>query len=138
MASENSSIITAFLAELGSGSLDRAASYLTDNAEWVIAQTVRGTSISKAELQERIGAMRASFKNNTFLLQPMNFIEENNVLAVEVESFAETILGKTYTNKYCIVFKMDGGKIAGVREYNDSLHVMEVLVPAMQHARAQS
>ena len=138
MASENSSIVKAFLAELGSGSLDQALSYLAEDAVWSLVQTVRGMSISKHELKERIGAMRASFKGNAFLLKPLSFIEENNFLAVEVESFTETNLGKIYANKYCIIFKMAAGKIKDVKEYNDSLHVTEVLLPAMQHARAQA
>jgi uncharacterized protein len=138
MASDNSSIVKAFLAELGSGSLDQALSYLAEDAVWSLVQTVRGMSISKYELKERIGAMRASFKGNAFLLKPISFIEENNVLAVEVESFTETNLGKIYANKYCIIFKMTDGKIKDVKEYNDSLHVTEVLLPAMQHALAQS
>ena len=138
MASDNASIVKAFLAELGSGSLDQALSYLAEDSVWSLVQTVRGMSISKHELKERIGAMRASFKGNAFLLKPLSFIEQNDVLAVEVESFTETNLGKIYANKYCIIFEMAEGKIANVREYNDSLHVTEVLLPAMEHARAQA
>jgi len=138
MASDNASIVKAFLVELGSGSLDQALSYLAEDSVWSLVQTVRGMSISKHELKGRIGAMRASFKGNAFLLKPISFIEENNILAVEVESHTETNLGKIYANKYCIIFKMVDGKISEVREYNDSLHVTEVLLPAMEYTRALS
>lgn len=138
MASDNSSIVTAFLAELGSGSLDRALSYLAEDAVWSLVQTVRNMSLSKHQLKEQIGAMRASFKGNALLFKPLSFIEENNVLSAEVESFGNTNLGTIYANKYSIIFKMAHGKIVEVREYNDSQHASEILIPAMEHARAQS
>jgi ketosteroid isomerase-like protein len=138
MASDNSSIVKAFLVELSSGSLDRALSYLTEDATWGIAQVARGVTISKHQLKDRLMAMRASFKNNTMQLKPINIIEGDGALAVELEGLAETNLDKMYTNKYCLIFKMANEKIASVREYNDSVHVTEVLLPAMQYTMAQA
>lgn len=138
MASDNSSIVKAFLAELGTGSLDRALSYLAEDATWAIVQVARGVTISKHQLKDRLTAMRASFKNNTMQLKPIDIIEGNGALAVELDGLAETNLDKMYTNKYCLIFKMANEKIASVREYNDSVHVTEILLPAMAHTMAQS
>jgi uncharacterized protein len=137
MADNNSLIIRTFLAELGTGSLDKAVSYLTEDAMWAIVQTSRGTSISKPQLKARLAGMRASLKDNVLQLKPINFIENGHSVAVEVESYAVTNLGKVYENKYCIIFKMVDGKIADIREYNDSLHVTEILLPAVAHMQAQ-
>ena len=58
-------------------------------------------------------------------------------MAVELEGYAVTSLGQTYENKYVVIFEVSEGKIRDVREYNDSLHVMQVLLPAMEHAAKQ-
>ena len=137
MADENISIIRNFLEEMGAGSLDKAIAYLTDDAMWTIVQTVRGASITKDQLKTRVGGMRASFKDAVLHVKLTNFIENGPSVAVEGESYAVTNLGKVYENKYVYIFKMEGGKIADVREYNDSLHVTEVLLPAVAHMQAQ-
>lgn len=131
----NLDLVTTFLDELGSGSLDKALDFLTDDASWAIVQTVRGTSLSKSELRQRLGMMRESFKDNRLIMTPISCIEDGNRLAVELESDAQTILDVAYRNKYCVIFTIDGNKISDVREYNDSLHVSQVLVPAIS-ARA--
>jgi ketosteroid isomerase-like protein len=129
--SANLDLVKTFLEELGCGSVDKALDLLTDEAKWAIAQTTRGTSLSKSELGQRLQMMRASFKDNKLVLTPVSCIENDNRLAVELESSAQTILDVAYRNKYCIIFTIDGGKISDVKEYNDSLHVSEVLVPAI-------
>lgn len=137
MAGNNASIVKDFLKELGTGSLDKAVAYLAEDAMWAIVQTSRGVSISKPDLQVRLAGMRAAFKDHGMQLTPINIIEGGEFLAVELESYAVTILDKVYANKYCIIFKMADGKIADVKEYNDSIHVTEVLLPAVAHAMAQ-
>ena len=105
---------------------------------WTIVQTVRGASITKNQLKSRVAGMRASFKDNVLHVKLTNFIENGPSVAVEGESYAVTNLGKVYENKYVYIFKMEGGKIADVREYNDSLHVTEVLLPAVTHMQTQT
>ncbi len=129
--SANLDIIKAFLQEFGCGSIDVALGYLADDATWSIVQTSRGVTMSKEELGARLGIMRSSFKDAKIILTPIGCVEEKDRLSIELESFAETVLGTFYENKYCTIFTMEGGKITDVREYNDSLHIAEVLVPAI-------
>ena len=138
MDDENASIIRDFLTEIGSGSLNKAVSYLTEDATWTIVQTVRGVTVSKDQLMAPIAGMRASFKDNILQVKLINFIESGASVAVEGESYAVTNLGKVYENKYVYTFKMKDGKIADAREYNDSLHVTDVLLPAIAHTQAQA
>ena len=138
MANDNLSIIKTFLTEFSSGSMNKALTLLTDDAKWSIVQVARGVTISRSQLAERITAMRASFKDNSMALKVVGVIENGDRLSVELESFAITNLGKTYANKYCLIFTLSGGKIADVREYNDSMHVSEILLPAMEHTRTQA
>ena len=138
MADDHSSTIRDFLVEMCTGSLDKAISYLTEDAMWTIVQTVRGATLSKDQLKARVAGMRASFQNNLLQVKLTNFIENGASVAVEGESYAVTNLGKVYENKYVYIFKMVDGKIGDIREYNDSLHVTEVLLPAVAHMQAQT
>ena len=130
--SSNFDLVKTFLEELGCGSLDKAIDFLSDDSKWAIVQTSRGTTLSKGELGARLGKMRASFRDNRLVLTPISCIEEGNRLAVELESSAQTILDAWYKNKYCVIFTIEDNKISDVREYNDSLHLVEVLTPAIQ------
>lgn len=129
--SANLDLVTTFLGEFGSGSLDTALGMMTDDANWAIVQTVRGVTMSKAELGQRLGMMRKAFRDNKIVLTPISHIEGGNQISIEVESYAKTILDAVYENRYCILFTIEGGKISDVREYNDSLHVTQVLLPAV-------
>ena len=129
--STNLDLIKTFLVEFGTGSIDKALEMLTDDAKWSIVQTCRGATLSRTELGQRLKMMRASFRDNKLLLTPVSCIEEGGRLAVEMESFALTILDKEYRNKYCTIFTIEDGKISDAKEYNDSLHVAEVLIPAI-------
>jgi uncharacterized protein len=137
MASANAEIVQKFISICNTGDLDAGFTLLTDDATWSIAQRVRGIVMAKAEVRVRMGAMRAAFEE-PLQLRPFSIIEQGNRLVVECESFAKTIEGKTYENKYCIFFTVQGGKITEVKEYNDSLHVTQVLLPAMERARGRS
>ena len=137
MASANFAIIQKFFALTNVGKLDDAFTLLDDKAHWAIAQTVRGVSIPKAQLKDRMGPMWAAFEG-PLQLTPISVIEQGDRLAVELKSHAITVLGKTYENKYVILFTVKDGKIMDAKEYNDSLHVTQVLVPAIEHAVAQS
>ena len=129
--SANLDLVTTFLGEFGAGSLDKALGMMTDDAKWAIVQTVRGVTMTKAELGQRLGMMRKAFRDDKLALTPISHIEDGNRLSVEVESYAKTILDTVYENRYCILFTIEGGKISDVREYNDSLHVTQVLLPAV-------
>lgn len=138
MASENTKIVTEFLEELGTGSLEKALDFLTEDSKWAIVQTVRYTEMTKPELRARLGGMRAAFKDGTLPVKAINIIEQGDQVAAEMVSHSVTVLDKLYENRYCTIFKLRDGKIADVREYNDSLHVVDVLLPAVQHAMAQA
>ena len=133
MTSNNLSIIESFLKEFGTGSLDTAFSMFTDDARWSIVQVVRGVTMTMPELRPRLEAMRAALEDSCLHLTIINVVDGGEQLSIELESRAKTCLDQLYNNRYCLVFEMAGGKIANVREYNDSLHVVEILLPAVAH-----
>jgi uncharacterized protein len=54
-------------------------------------------------------------------------VAENNKIAVQLESFAKTVEGKTFNNLYHIYFEFEGAKIRRGHEYNDTAHVFSTL-----------
>ena len=138
MASNYLSIIESFLEEFGTGSLDAAFSMVADDARWSIVQTVRGTTMTMPELRSRLEAMRAAMRDNRLQLSIVGVVDGGDKLSIELESYAQTCLDQPYENRYCLLFEMSGGRIANVREYNDSLHVTQVLLPAVAHALNQA
>jgi ketosteroid isomerase-like protein len=54
-------------------------------------------------------------------------VAENNKVAVQLESFAKTVEGKTFNNLYHVYFEFEGAKIKRGREYNDTAHVFSTL-----------
>lgn len=135
MASANYAIVQKFISLCNAGDFDEAFAILSEDSKWGITQRVRGVVMPKSELTARMRAMRTAFKD-PLQLTPISVIEQGNRLAVECESYAVTLEGKTYENKYCIFYTVEDDKITAVNEYNDSLHVMQVLVPAMEYARS--
>lgn len=138
MASDNLRIIEAFLLDFGTGSLDAAFARFADDAHWSIVQTVRGTTMTRAELRPRLEGMRASMQDNRLHLKVVGVVDGGDRLAIELESFGKTCLDQVYENRYCLIFEMSDGKIANVKEYNDSLHVTQVLLPAVTHVMSQT
>ena len=60
-------------------------------------------------------------------LTPKAFTTEGDRVAVETESYAKHVNGKTYQNQYHFLFEVRGGKIRAVREYLDTMHANDVL-----------
>lgn len=135
MASENFAVVQKFYALLSVGRLDEAFTLLDDSAQITIAQTARGSTSSKPQARERMNAMNAAFKG-PMQVKVLNVVEQGDRLVIEGESYGVTHLDTIYQNRYATFFTLRNGKIMEVKEYNDSIHVMEILVPAMQHAQS--
>jgi uncharacterized protein len=58
-----------------------------------------------------------------------NIMADGDRAVAEWTSRARSKDGQRYENDYAVVFRVDGGKIADVREYLDTLHVSRVLFP---------
>jgi uncharacterized protein len=58
-----------------------------------------------------------------------NFIADGNYVAVEARGDNVTKAGLRYDNQYCMVFRIESGKISEIKEYCDSALVERVLGP---------
>ncbi|HWZ39527.1 MAG TPA: hypothetical protein VNY08_14625 [Bradyrhizobium sp.] len=57
------------------------------------------------------------------------------VRAKEARGEMETRAGASYDNHYCLIYRIDGGKIREIREYQDSTLCERVLGPFPQQGK---
>ena len=65
-----------------------------------------------------------------------NFIADGDFVAVEARGDNVTKTGLRYDNQYCMVFRIENGKIREVKEYCDSSLVERVLGPFPESRKA--
>ncbi|HKU08478.1 MAG TPA: nuclear transport factor 2 family protein [Bradyrhizobium sp.] len=64
-----------------------------------------------------------------------NFIAEGDTVVVEARGDNVTTEGQRYDNEYCMVWRIENGKIKQIKEYCDSALVERVLGPFPQARR---
>jgi uncharacterized protein len=104
---------------------------LADDVNWTVtgrhswSQTFRGKA---AVLNGLLGNVRSFFAERPRTV-PHRFIADGDYVAVEAHGDNVTKAGLRYDNEYCMVYRLEGGKIKEVREYCDSALIEKVLGP---------
>jgi ketosteroid isomerase-like protein len=122
---ENRATALRMMADMEAFRLDDAI--LTDDVSWWVPG--RGP-VTKAEFR----AMAAGFQTmlaGAFSMKVHGVTADGDRVAVEAESLAPLVNGKTYNNTYHFLFLFRDGKICQVKEYNDSLHAAQIFGPAV-------
>jgi ketosteroid isomerase-like protein len=60
---------------------------------------------------------------------PLRIIADDEWVAVEARGDMVTLAGERYDNHYCMLYRIEDGKIREIREYNDSALCERVLGP---------
>jgi uncharacterized protein len=60
---------------------------------------------------------------------PVRFIADDEWVAVEARGDMVTHAGERYDNHYCLIYRIENGKIHEIREYQDSTLCERVLGP---------
>lgn len=126
---ENKKIVTDFWRRFLALDLDGTFAMVTEDFTWWV-----GGDPAKFPLAGLRGKaeMRAVFDGLTLLVPkgvtvtPKAFTAEGERVAVEAESYGETLKGKTYNNRYHFLIELENGKIKSVREYLDTMHTNDV------------
>jgi ketosteroid isomerase-like protein len=63
-------------------------------------------------------------------MEVTSVLADGDRVAMEVTSEGHLRNGRVYNNEYFVLFKITGGKIIEVREYNDTLHAHKIWVEA--------
>jgi ketosteroid isomerase-like protein len=75
----------------------------------------------KAKIRRLFEFMTGRLKNG-LRMEVLSVMADGDRVALEVISEGELENGRRYNNEYFVLFKITGGKIKEVREYNDTLH----------------
>jgi ketosteroid isomerase-like protein len=95
-----------------------------------LSGTYRGID---AIVNEFLGGAAALMAPGTgVILELTNVVAEGDQVVVEWTSRATARNGGAYRNRNAGIFTVRGGKIVSVREYTDTQHVVQVLLPVDQ------
>jgi ketosteroid isomerase-like protein len=117
-----------------------AASAAGDRTSYVdaladdVTMTVTGQYSWSQTFHGKESVLRDLYGYVTSLLQhrrtvPLRIIADDEWVAVEARGDMVTLAGERYDNHYCMLYRIEDGKIREIREYNDSALCERVLGP---------
>ncbi|ARR57760.1 hypothetical protein HY78_30125 (plasmid) [Rhizorhabdus wittichii DC-6] len=124
---DNKQVAIAFLDALTHWDWDKTSSLMTEDATyWIAGNTsVSGQTNSRQEYIDQARRLFAPMKE-PMALDFGDITAEDDRVALEMWSTLNFPDGRTYRNRYHILFTVREGKIASVREYMDTQHVYEL------------
>jgi ketosteroid isomerase-like protein len=130
-AADNKKLVQQVFADSANRSGTTFADNLAEDASWVVtgqyswSHEFRGREAIQNGL---MGHFRSFFAERPRTLA-FNFIADGDYVAVEARGDNVTKTGQRYDNHYCLVFRIENGKIRQIKEYCDSTLVERVLGP---------
>lgn len=130
-AEANKKLIQQIFTDSASRSGTTFVDHLADDAVWV--QTGQcswsGSFTGKDAITNGLFAhLRALLADRPRTLA-FNFIAEGDIVVVEAKGDNVTKSGERYDNEYCMVWRVENGRITQIKEYCDTALVERVLGP---------
>src|SRR5882757_6741355 len=97
---------------------------MTVTGQYSWSQTFHG---KESVLRDLYGYVASLLKQRRTV--PFRFIADDEWVAVEARGDMVTNAGERYDNDYCVIYRIENGKIREIREYNDSALCERVLGP---------
>jgi hypothetical protein len=130
-AADNKKLMEAVFAGIAAGDRTIFRDALADDVTMTVtgqyswSQTFHG---KEAVLHDLHGYVNSLLKEGRRAV-PFRFIADDEWVAVEARGDMETKAGVRYDNHYCLIYRIGGGKIREIREYQDSTLCERVLGP---------
>ena len=130
-AAANKKLVQQIYADSASRSGTTFADHLAEDAVWVVTGQYSWSHkfAGRDAIQNGLMGHFRSF----FAVRPrtlaFNFIAEGDFVVVEARGDNVTKAGLRYDNQYCMVWRIEGGRIRQIKEYCDSALVERVLGP---------
>lgn len=130
-AEANKKLIQQIFTDSASRSGTTFIDHLADDAIWVQtgqcswSRTFKGKDEITSDL---LGYLRSLLTDRPRTLA-FNFIADGDYVAVEARGDNVTKSGERYDNEYCIVWRIENGRIKEIKEYCDSALIERVLGP---------
>ena len=105
--------------------------HLADDVTWTVVGQYSWAGVYKGKdeiTNDLLGHVR-SLLTDRVSTRAYNFVAEGDVVVVETKGDNVTRSGERYDNDYCMVWRVEGGKIKQIKEYCDSALVERVLGP---------
>jgi ketosteroid isomerase-like protein len=121
--------IQEIMAELDKGNGKPFVEAMADDFCWTIpgdtqwSRTYRGKRAVVSELLQPLYAQFAT----PYISTTRSIMADGDKVAVEFEGKVTTKAGKAYNNRYCYVFRMEGGQMKELMEYLDTALVNAAL-----------
>jgi ketosteroid isomerase-like protein len=128
---ENKELMREIYDELSKGNRMPFRNAMHEDFRWIMkgrtawSKTYEGRDAVREELIKPLYAQFADEYANTAL----RIFADGDYVIVECEGRVTTTSGKPYNNQYCLIFKLENGKIKEMTEYLDTALVNEVLSP---------
>jgi ketosteroid isomerase-like protein len=130
-AAANKKLVQQVYADSASRSGTTFADNLAEDASWVVTGQYSWSHEFKGRDAIQIGLMghfRSFFAERPRTVA-FNFIADGDYVAVESRGDNVTKAGLRYDNQYCMIWRIENGKIKQIKEYCDSTLVERVLGP---------
>jgi len=128
-AADNKRLMQHAFTELGKGNSAPFVEAMADDFSWIApgSTTWSGVYVGKnAVLNELFASLRTEMEGRIKTI-PHRFTAEGDIVVVEAQGDNMTRAGKPYPNTYCMVCRLEGGKLREVTEYMDTELVIKVL-----------
>ena len=130
-AAANKKLVQQVFADSADRSGTTFADHLADDASWIVTGEYSWSHEFKGREAIQNGLM-GHFRS-FFAVRPrtvaFNFIAEGDYVVVEAKGDNVTKAGLRYDNQYCMVYRIENGRIKQIKEYCDSTLVERVLGP---------
>ena len=128
-AADNKKLMQTIYAGIAAGDRTAFQDALADDVTMTVtgqyswSQTFHG---KESVLRDLYSYVRSLLKENRRTM-PFRFIADDEWVVVEARGDMETTNGERYDNHYCLIYRIDGGQIREIREYQDSTLCVRVL-----------
>jgi len=128
---ENKALIQSIMEARSRGDHAPFIAAMADNFVWrIIGSTAwSGEYVGKADVRERLlKPLYAQFTAPS-RITTTRILADSDRVVVECHGAATTVSGERYANTYCLVIRMEAGRLREMTEYMDTALVERVLVP---------
>lgn len=119
---ENRRLMQQIFAELATGNSAALVEAFADDVVWHITGTTkfsRSYNGKETLLNELVGPLFSQLEG-PFKMTAERIIADDDYVAVECRGNATTKMGTPYNNRYCMIFRLEDGKIKELTEYMDT------------------
>jgi ketosteroid isomerase-like protein len=121
-AAENKQLMQTIFAALAEGDGAPFREALAEDFRWVIAGETAWSGVyegREAVMNDLLRPLMAQFATR-YTSTAKRFIAEGDCVVVECQGNVTTKKGEPYNNMYCLVYRLEGGKLKELTEYMDT------------------